>query len=150
MLVPLFLGLVQRWLPLLAEVTSLINNWRVLIAGAVLVCGLIVVHIWLPAGKRRLVDVMPGIALTVLCWLAGASVFAAYLEGFASYVSTYAGLASIMIALVFLYMISAIFIFGRRAQRLYSCAQAISAARVTPALNMSRHSWGERRLSLLI
>ena len=111
-LVPLFLGVVRRWLPLLTDVTSLINNWRVLIAGIVLVCGLVVVHIWLPAGKRRLVDVMPGITLTVLCWLAGASVFAAYLQGFANYVSTYAGLASIMIALVFLYIISAIFILG--------------------------------------
>lgn len=109
---PLVLNLVNRWLPLFAEATSLINNWRVLIAVAVLVCGLLVVHIWLPSGKRRLVDVMPGVTLTVLCWLAGASLFAAYLEGFANYVSTYAGLASIMIALVFLYMISAIFILG--------------------------------------
>lgn len=111
-LVPLFLGLVHRYLPLLSGVTSLINNWRVLIASLVLVCGLVVVHVWLPAGRRRLVDVMPGITLTVLCWLAGASVFAAYLEAFANYVATYAGLASIMIALVFLYIVSAIFILG--------------------------------------
>lgn len=109
---PLIVGLMRVWLPWLTELTSLIENWRIFVAVIVLVCGLVVVHIWLPAGKRRLVDVAPGIVLTVLFWLAGASMFATYLEGFANYVSTYAGLASIMIALVFLYIIAAIFILG--------------------------------------
>lgn len=109
---PLILGLMRIWLPWLTQITSLIENWRVVVAIVVLLSGLVVVHIWLPAGKRRLIDVAPGIILTVLCWLAGASMFATYLEGFANYVSTYAGLASIMIALVFLYIIAAIFILG--------------------------------------
>lgn len=109
---PLILGLMRIWLPWLTGITSLIENWRIVVAIVVLVSGLVVVHIWLPAGKRRLIDVAPGIVLTVLCWLAGASMFATYLEGFANYVSTYAGLASIMIALVFLYIIAAIFILG--------------------------------------
>jgi membrane protein len=109
---PLIVGLMRVWLPWLTELTSLIENWRIFVAVIVLVCGLVVVHIWLPAGKRRLVDVAPGIVLTVLFWLAGASMFATSLEGFANYVSTYAGLASIMIALVFLYIIAAIFILG--------------------------------------
>jgi len=40
-------------------------------------------------------------------------VFGKYLERFASnYVTTYAGLASVMIALVFLYFIAAIFVYG--------------------------------------
>ena len=39
-------------------------------------------------------------------------VFAAYLDRFSSYVTTYAGLASIMIAIVFLYIVSLIFILG--------------------------------------
>ena len=38
--------------------------------------------------------------------------FAAYLDRFSSYVTTYAGLASIMIAIVFLYIVSLIFILG--------------------------------------
>ncbi|MGN6548389.1 MAG: YihY/virulence factor BrkB family protein [Pararhizobium sp.] len=109
---PLILGLMRVWMPFLTTVTSLIANWRIVVAIVVLVAGLVVVHIWLPAGKRRLIDVTPGIILTVLCWLAGASMFATYLEGFANYVYTYAGLASIMIALVFLYIIAAIFILG--------------------------------------
>ena len=55
---------------------------------------------------------LPGILLTLLAWGLGAYVFASYLATFANYVSTYAGLASIMIALVFLYIIGVIFILG--------------------------------------
>ncbi len=89
-----------------------ITIWRYIIASAVIVLGLVAVHIWLPAGKRRLQDIAPGILFTLIAWVAGSSIFAAYIDRFSSYVTTYAGLASIMIAVVFLYIISAIFILG--------------------------------------
>jgi membrane protein len=89
-----------------------ITIWRYVIASLVIVLGLIAVHIWLPAGKRRFVDIVPGIVFTLVGWLAGSTVFAAYLDRFSSYVTTYAGLASIMIAIVFLYIVSLIFILG--------------------------------------
>jgi membrane protein len=89
-----------------------ITLWRFVIASAVIVLGLIAVHFWLPAGKRRFVDIVPGILFTLIGWVAGSTIFAAYLERFSSYVATYAGLASIMIAIVFLYIVSAIFIMG--------------------------------------
>jgi membrane protein len=98
-----------EWLePYLGTITL----WRYVIASAVIVLGLIAVHIWLPAGKRRFVDIVPGIIFTLAAWLAGSTMFAAYLDNFSSYVTTYGGLASIMIAVVFLYIISAIFILG--------------------------------------
>ncbi len=50
--------------------------------------------------------------MTLACWLVAAQFFAVYLRGFADYVSTYAGLAGIVVALVFLYLMSAIFLFG--------------------------------------
>ena len=89
-----------------------ITIWRYVIASLVIVLGLIAVHIWLPAGKRRFVDIVPGIIFTLIAWLAGSTMFATYLDNFSSYVTTYAGLASIMIAVVFLYIVSAIFILG--------------------------------------
>ena len=69
-------------------------------------------HLWLPAGHRSFGDVIPGIVFTLIAWLAGSSIFAAYLRQFSTYVSTYAGLASVMIAVIFLYIISALFILG--------------------------------------
>ena len=89
-----------------------ITLWRYVIASVVIVLGLIAVHVWLPAGRRRLVDIVPGIIFTLVGWLIGSTVFATYLDNFSSYVTTYAGLASIMIAVVFLYIVSLIFILG--------------------------------------
>jgi membrane protein len=89
-----------------------ITLWRFVIASTLIVLGLVAVHIWLPAGRRRLVDIVPGILFTLVAWLAGSSMFAEYLDRFSSYVTTYGGLASIMIAIVFLYIISLIFILG--------------------------------------
>jgi membrane protein len=96
----------------LAPYMGTITLWRIVIASAVIVFGLIAVHKWLPAGRRRFVSIVPGIIFTLIGWLIGSTVFATYLDHFSSYVTTYAGLASIMIAVVFLYIISAIFILG--------------------------------------
>jgi membrane protein len=89
-----------------------ITLWRYIIASAVIVLGLFAVHYWLPAGKRRLTGLVPGIIFTLIGWLAGSTIFAAYLDRFSSYVTTYAGLASIMVAVVFLYIVSLVFILG--------------------------------------
>lgn len=89
-----------------------ITLWRFVIASVVIVFSLIAVHVWLPAGTRRFIDIVPGIIFTLAGWLIGSTIFATYLDHFSSYVTTYAGLASIMIAVVFLYIVSAIFILG--------------------------------------
>jgi len=109
---PIAVGIAEQRLPWIQPYTGTITFWRFAIAVIVIVLGLIAVHMWLPAGRRRFRDIVPGLIFTLVFWVAGSSAFAAYLGRFSSYASTYAGLASIMIALVFLYMISAIFIIG--------------------------------------
>lgn len=111
-LAPLALKLARQYAPWMDALISAVDNWRILVAALVLVIGLIVSHLWLPSGHRRFVDVLPGVGVTLIAWIAGALMFASYLKEFATYVSTYAGLASIMIALVFLYIVAAIFILG--------------------------------------
>ena len=87
--------------------------WRYVIAAAVILVALVLVHKWLPAGRRRLIDIAPGIAVTIALWLVMGVGFGRYLAQFAgTYVSTYAGLASAMVALVFLYWTAAIFVYG--------------------------------------
>lgn len=111
-LAPLAVSLARQWLPWMDTTTAMIDNWRIVVAVAVLIVGLAICHLWLPAGRRKLIEVLPGVGLTILCWLVAASIFASYLQRFANYVSTYAGLASIVIALLFLYIVAAIFILG--------------------------------------
>jgi membrane protein len=77
------------------------------------VIALVLVHKWLPYGRRRLAEIAPGIAVTLVGWIVLGAAFGRYLAQYSgNYVTTYAGLASAMIALVFLYWTAGIFIYG--------------------------------------
>jgi membrane protein len=80
----------------------------------------------LVAPALRLADIAPGIVVTLVGWLVLGVAFGRYLAQFSSsYVTTYAGLASAMIALVFLYWTAGIFIYGGEVN------QAVRKARVS-------------------
>ncbi len=111
-LAPLVTAFASKYMPWLEPHIETTALWRYSIATLVIVVSLIIFHFWLPDGKRRLGHVLPGIGMTLVAWLAGSLLFASYLERFSTYVTTYAGLASMMIAVVFLYIMSAIFILG--------------------------------------
>lgn len=110
--VPLAVRNADQWLPWLDSVLATVDDWGLTLALVMLTGGLLVSHLWLPDGRRKVVDVLPGIVLTLVFWSIGAYAFAYYLTAFSSYVATYAGLASVVIVLVFLYMVGAIFIIG--------------------------------------
>lgn len=98
--------------PQLEEIQTRIFASRYTITAAILLTALLAAHLFLPSGRRKLIDVLPGIAVTLILWIVAAASFAYYLTKFANYTRTYAGFASVMIALVFLYFISVIFILG--------------------------------------
>ncbi|MCM2396223.1 YihY/virulence factor BrkB family protein [Rhizobium sp. S95] len=110
--VPVALAFAEKWFPWLKEWLATISNWRVYGTIGLLALALLIFHMSLPAGNRRLLDVIPGVVLTLVLWLIGALVFAYYLASFANYAAMYAGLASIMVVIVFLYMVAVIFIIG--------------------------------------
>ena len=110
---PLIWAQTLRYAPALDTLQHLITFARLGLAAVVLLIALILVHKWLPAGHRGLAMIMPGVAFSFLVSIAIGEAFGAYLAAFAgNYVSTYAGLASVMIALVFLYAMAAIFVYG--------------------------------------
>ena len=112
-LAPLIFRTAVRYLPGLEGVERTITFLRFGIASAVLVLALMIAHKWLPCGRRRLSEIAPGIVVTVLLWLVTGNAFARYLAEFSgTYVTTYAGLASAMVALVFLYWTAGIFVYG--------------------------------------
>jgi len=83
------------------------------VSSAVILLVLLVAHRYLPARTLSLAMIAPGILVTMAAWLGFGAAFGAYLLGFAqNYVSTYAGLASIMIAIVFLNSLAAMLLFG--------------------------------------
>ncbi|KAA5603366.1 YihY/virulence factor BrkB family protein [Blastochloris sulfoviridis] len=110
---PLAWATAVRFAPALEPLGWTVTFIRLAAAASVLIMTLIVVHLWLPAGRRTTGDVWPGIVVTLLLWLGAGAAFGRYLAEFASnYVTTYAGLASVMIALAFLYFAAAIFVYG--------------------------------------
>jgi len=110
---PLLLRAAEQFAPWLHEIQGTLTVARFGVASAVLIIALLVVHKWLPAGRRRFVDIIPGVFWTLLLWLAVGVAFGRYLTQYSStYVNTYAGLASAMMALVFLYWTASIFIYG--------------------------------------
>ncbi|MDB5651774.1 MAG: hypothetical protein JWL62_3294 [Hyphomicrobiales bacterium] len=110
---PLIWGRLLTSFPGLAPLAAAVTTARYLITALLLTGALIIAHKWLPAENNGLRQVLPGICLTVALSIVFAVAFAAYLAQFArTYVTTYAGIASVMIALVFLYSLAAIFVFG--------------------------------------
>lgn len=99
--------------PKVQPFSGMVTIARYAVAVIVLIVSLLVMHIWLPAGKRRLREIGPGIVATLLMWLIAGAAFGRYLADYAfAYTTMYGGLASAMIALVFLYLCATIFIFG--------------------------------------
>jgi membrane protein len=69
-------------------------------------------HLWLPAGRPPWQQLWPGIVATLVLWALSAWIFAYYLRSFANYAATYAGLAGVVTAIFFLYIVSVVLIFG--------------------------------------
>jgi membrane protein len=110
---PLVFRTALSYVDWLAPLESHYNIARFGLATFVIALALLILHLWLPAGRRNITDVWPGIVATLALWLACGFVFGRYLADFSyTYVTYYAGLASAMTALVFLYFTAWIFIFG--------------------------------------
>ncbi|WP_425374245.1 YihY/virulence factor BrkB family protein [Neorhizobium lilium] len=110
--VPVTMRFAETRFPWLISDLNAAANWGLVGTGFLLMIGLLLSHKWLPAGNRRIIDILPGVLMTIVIWTAFGFGFAAYLSTFANYAATYAGLASIMIVLVFLYMVGVIFMLG--------------------------------------
>jgi len=112
-LAPLIWFSLLRYMPSLQPIAWLVTFVRFAVAAFVLIVALVIVHMWLPAGRRSLLEIVPGILATLLLWLVAGEIFGRYLAEFAfAYAYYYAGLASVMTALVFLYLTASIFIYG--------------------------------------
>ncbi|MGZ3409611.1 MAG: YihY/virulence factor BrkB family protein [Xanthobacteraceae bacterium] len=110
---PLIFATALKYAPWLEPLENMFTLLRYAVATVVLVTALVLVHKWLPAGRRPLSEIAPGIVVTLVLWLICGIMFGRYLADFAyTYVTYYAGMASAMIALVFLYFSSLIFIYG--------------------------------------
>jgi membrane protein len=111
---PLVLETARRYIPFFVETNERFLFFaRYGVTITALIVALLILHAWLPAGRRNFLQILPGIIFTMVASLVSGIVFGQYLARFANnYVTMYAGLASVIIALVFLYAIASIFVYG--------------------------------------
>ena len=79
---------------------------------AVFVIFLFALNRWLPSNPPKWRRVVPGIFVSTVLWLAGASLFSVYLAYAPSYTITYGAFAGVIVTLLFFYLTGATVIFG--------------------------------------
>lgn len=89
---------------------------RYALAGLVITLQLFAFHLWLAAGKRTIRDVWPGVALSLVLWLASAGLYSRYLD-FNDYTRFYAGLSQLMVAMIYFQVTAIIVILGAELNR---------------------------------
>lgn len=99
------------WYPVLME------RGRQVLLFAVLFLIIASTHLFLPARKRRVRLVVPGVLLTIILWWAAGRLFGLYLDRIANYSATYAGLGGIIALMFFLWILALIFQFGAELNR---------------------------------
>nr|WP_210322708.1 YihY/virulence factor BrkB family protein [Methylobacterium bullatum] len=86
---------------------------RIGITAFLLAAVLVIAHKFVAAGRRPILSVLPGVVVTLVLWFLAGLGFGFYLDRFSTaYASTYGGLATAMVFLVFLYWLAAMFLFG--------------------------------------
>jgi membrane protein len=110
---PLILDALGAFFPAIEQARGILTFIRIGIAALMLASSLILAHMILPAHRVGFRDILPGVIMTFIASIAFGEAFGAYLsEYLRNYISTYAGLASVMIALVYLYWVALLFVFG--------------------------------------
>lgn len=98
-----------EWLrPFAATISAVQYSVAILI----LLAGLYAFHRFLPDGKMHARSIIWGILISMGSIIIGSKLFAFYLQTMANYTALYAGLAGTMIAIVYLYGIATILLFG--------------------------------------
>jgi membrane protein len=105
-----------RWLLWLADQSWLSTIIRYCIVIAIIGVQLFTYHLWLTAGRRRVADVWPGVLLSILLWILAAKLFSNWLL-INDYSRFYAGLTSVMSALIFFQVTAIVIILGAEVNR---------------------------------
>ncbi|MFW6076229.1 MAG: YihY/virulence factor BrkB family protein [Hyphomicrobiales bacterium] len=114
---PIIIAFLERHAPQLDEVMAVFSLIRYPVAVLLLTGALTAAHVFLPAKRLRLLQVMPGVILTVAVWVLLATVYSYYLANFANFASYYAGLSGVFAALFFLYLAALVLLLGGEVNR---------------------------------
>ncbi len=109
---PLWWGAAEARLVFLENFSGWFHLLRLPIGLSVMFLALCFGHLYLPRKRLRLRQVLPGILATMVVWLFAAQIYAKYTAEFSRAQIMYAGLGSVVIALLFVYISAALIILG--------------------------------------
>lgn len=133
---PVVWSYIQPLLDVPVEWGPLYEGLRYVTAILLLYIVVALLYRWLPARHLPLREILPGAAVTVLLWVASASLFSLYLQNLGRFSVTYGSLGGIVLTLMFFYISALIFIFG---------AELNSARRRTEAARLRAERAAERQ-----
>jgi len=114
---PVALAFIHAHAPDLRPSFSTIDALRYPLAILLLFSGLLMCHRILPAKRLNVLELLPGVLLTVAVWMLLTGVFSYYLVRFNTFASTYASLSGLFAAMFFVYLAALVLIFGGEVNR---------------------------------
>ena len=116
-LAPVVIAAIEAKAPGFRNNIATLDQLRYPIAVLLLTGGLLICHRVLPAKHLNVLDVLPGVVLTVVVWVILSSAFSIYLVNFNTFASTYASLSGLFAAMFFVYLAALVLILGGEVNR---------------------------------
>jgi membrane protein len=122
-LAPTATHFISLYAPGFDDVIAVFDRYRYPLAIIILVGGLFLAHLILPARRVKVYYLMPGVFLTVVVWLVLTIVYSYFLANFATFASTYAGLSGLFAAMFLIYLSALALILGGELNRVIVLAR---------------------------
>lgn len=114
---PVLIQLAELYAPALKGHFVTIEQLRYPIGITLLTLGVLFCHRVLPAKTLNVLEVLPGVVITVVAWVVMSSAFSIYLVNFNTFASTYASLSGVFAAMFFTYLAALVLILGGEVNR---------------------------------
>ena len=134
--VPLYWSRLERLLPVARELSGWFHLLRYPAGLGLMFVALMLAHMLLPARRHRLVELLPGVLITIVLWLLAAWTYAYYIAEFSRVHLMYAGLGNIIITLVFLYISAALLLLGGEINQSLIVQRRLRSPRREPEANV--------------
>jgi membrane protein len=122
-LAPTAIHFLGTYAPGLNDIVAIFDRYRYPLAIIILIVGLFLAHLILPARRVKIYYLMPGVFLTVAVWLVLTSVYSYFLSNFATFASTYVGLSGLFAAMFLIYLSALALILGGELNRVIVLAR---------------------------
>ena len=120
---PTAIHFISIYAPGFNDLIATFDRYRYPLALIIMVVGLFLAHLILPARRVKLYYLMPGVVLTVLVWTILSSVYSYFLSNFATFASTYVGLSGLFAAMFLIYLSALALILGGELNRVIVLAR---------------------------